>query len=180
MTGKFKLITTLTGLFLVISALSYVDDFGLLNFLRPYIRVAWLGLGWLILLGVIVLGLLGLRRSKDTKNALKKHPDLFKEMHTELNAILLPLGFDEREGDGWASRTKFVEFTRDEYTVSLWLDVLDSIYHVDMSSKSETIYKEKRPLPDSTVECFDLTKADEFKSESIAKLNEWLNNKRVR
>ena len=180
MTRKFNLITTLIGLFLVISVLSYMDDFGLLNFLRPYIRMAWIVLGGLILLGVIVLGLLNLFRSKDRKEAVSRHPDFFKEMHSELLAILPPLGFDEQEGMGWGNRTKFVKFIRDEFTVSLWLEVLDSIYHVDMSSKSEVVNGEKRPVLDSSFECFDLTKVDEFKSESIAKLNEWLIEKRVR
>ena len=145
-----------------------------------YVKIILGSIAGLVVLGIIVLGLLIWTSEVSQSNAQKKRPYFFEEMQSALQTILLPLGFEMKEGMGWANRTKFLTFTRNEFTVAFWLEVLDSIYHVEMSCKSEVVDGEKRPVPDLSLECVDLRTMDEFKNETINKLNEWLIEKGVR
>jgi hypothetical protein len=105
------------------------------------------------------------------------HPNLFEEMQSVLRTSLLQLGFEEKVGSG---RSKYAEYSRGELYVWLTWDILDSIYYVSASSKTDVVNDKKSPVLDFRTECSSMKKADEFKRESIEKLNAWLVQKRVR
>jgi hypothetical protein len=134
----------------------------------------------LVFLGIVVLGLIiwvgGLFRA----NPQEKHPDFFEEMQSTLRSILIPLGFDEKAGWGVSNLTNYVDFTQGDFAVAFWLDRRDSIYHLDVSSRSEVVNNEKRPVPDFSIECASRKETDEFKSNSMAKLDAWLVKQNLR
>lgn len=103
-------------------------------------------------------------------------PDLFNEMQFALGGVLRPLGFtlvtQGHQGD------KYADFTKDEFHVALsWEDKTCWLYLID---KSDVFDGKKRHNPDLTVKCSNIRKAEEFKSETIAKLNEWLIEKKLK
>jgi len=103
-------------------------------------------------------------------------PDLFNEMQFTLGGILRPLGFTLASRDHQGQ--KYAEFTKDEFHVSLSWE--DKICWLFVHDKSDVADDKKRPKLDFTVKCSKSTKAEEFKSESIAKLNKWLIEKKLK
>jgi len=103
-------------------------------------------------------------------------PDLFNEMQFALGGVLRPLGFtlvtQVHQGD------KYADFTKDEFHVSLswedkvcWLHVFDKPDIADNKTRMKT---------DFTTKCRNIRKAEEFKIESIAKMNKWLIEKKIK
>lgn len=177
MNQKFNPTVIIVGL-LLIGIILFIDPSGkLLDTIASYAKIGIGGVIGLVLLAIVILGLLTLVSGLFRASAEKKRPNFFEEMQSALRSILLPLGFEEREGSG---RSRYAEYSRDEFSVWLTLDIMDSIYYVTASQNPEVADNQKTSEPDFTIECVDLRKADEFKSESIAKLNEWLIKKRVR
>ena len=115
---------------------------------------------------------------KARKEARKKHPDFFEEMQSALRSILLPLGFKEqklkeraidyREPETWA------DFKRDEYIVSLWLYHLAPSYSIGAWHWKKSEKGRRKKVEDFSLERWEISEADEFKSVAIEKLNEWL------
>jgi hypothetical protein len=135
-------------------------------------------LGWfldLVLLIVIFLIVFNWVASKDPAYAAarkleRNHPKFFEEMRSVLRSSLRPLGFAESEKQmGFVRESKF---SHGEYTLSLWMHGAD-LEFILSASKSEIRHRQKIPVNDFLVKGH-LANPDKFKSESIAKLNEWL------
>ena len=138
----------------------------------------------LVLIGLITVGVsilinqIGKIRSGESK-ARKMHPSFFEEMQAMLRSTLLPFGFEEQEGKGYSNRTRYSKYTRGELSISLWLDVVDAIYHLDASSATKVGDDQEEPVKDFALEGYIVT-ADTFKNDSITKLDEWLVEHRVK
>jgi hypothetical protein len=127
--------------------------------------------GGLILAVIIFLAVLAWIGTPSKVKAEKSRPNFFEEMQSVLGSTLLPLSFKEKgEQNGWIKK---VEYSRDEFVVSFSTHIADQEYSISASSKSEIKDGQKSPIHDFLVYGV-LSKPDEFKSEAIAKLNEWL------
>lgn len=103
-------------------------------------------------------------------------PNLFNEMQFTLGGILRPLDFTLVTHDHQGQ--KYATFTKDEFHVSLsWEDKICWLYLLDKTDVSDD---KKRHKPDFTVKCSNARREEEFKSESITKLNEWLIEKKLK
>ena len=156
-TGNLFRIVVAYSVFVIVGVLGLVCLYGL--FL--VIRLVWVS-------GLPIRGL--------TIHGNIEDPDLFNEMQFALGGVLRPLGFTlvihDHQGD------KFANFTKDEFHVSLsWEDKICWLYLLD---KSDVFDGKKRRNPDLTVKCSNIRKVEEFKSESIAKLNKWLIEKKLK
>ena len=177
MNRRFNPVVTIVVAALVVIILYFASSWKMFDTFVAYFKTSLGILIGLVLLGVVaVVGSIWVR-SWSHANTTKKRPNFFEEMQSVIRATLLPLGFEEKEGSG---RSRFAEYSKDEFSVCLTLDIMDSIYYVTASRNSKVADDQRKPKPDFTVECDNLGKADEFKSESIAKLKEWLIEKRVR
>ena len=115
---------------------------------------------------------------KVRKEARNTHPEFFEEMQSVLRSILLPLGFQEekvkkRDVDIREPKT-YVDFKRDKFTVSLWFYMIDSSYNLDAWHWKKREKDRRKKVNDFSLEGWDISEADEFKSVAIKKLNEWL------
>lgn len=128
----------------------------------------------LILIAVLFLIVMAGVSSVDTAKVSKSRPKFFEEMKSALDSTLLPLGFKTKEERmGWIREVKY---SHDEFVVSLLTHDADLEFSLSASSKSEIKDGQKSPIHDFLVSGH-LSKPDEFKSEAIAKLNEWLTEK---
>ena len=136
-------------------------------------------LGWclgLVLIIVIFVIVLNWIARKDPDYALlskieRNRPKFFEEMRSVLRSSLRPLGFAESKDQmGWIRQA---DFSHGEYTVSLSTHDYDLDFILSAASKSEIRDGQKIPVNDFVVKG-QLAEPDKFKSESIAKLNEWL------
>ena len=100
--------------------------------------------------------------------AVSKRPHFYEELQTALREILIPLGFDERNGPG--GRARSVIFSRDIYSITLLHDIMDSLYHVTVATNSETDFSLDGHI----------SEADKLKSDTIKELNDWLVKQDVR
>lgn len=127
--------------------------------------------GLIGLLFLVFLLVVGFRRHGNIED-----PYLFNEMQFTLGGILRPLGFTLATQDHQGQ--KYAEFTRDKLHVLLsWEDKECWLYMYDKSAVADD---KKGPKPDFAAVCRRLKKADQFKSESIVKLNEWLVTKKLK
>jgi hypothetical protein len=103
-------------------------------------------------------------------------PNFFEEMQWILGDILRPLGFTLFRQDHQGQ--KYADFTKGEFHVSLsWEDKICWLYLLDKPDISDD---KKRHKPDLTIKCSNVRKSEEFKSESITKLNGWLIEKKLK
>jgi len=103
-------------------------------------------------------------------------PNLFNEMQFTLGGILRPLDFTLATQDHQGQ--KYADFTKDEFRVSLsWEDKICWLYLLDKSDVSDV---KKRYKPEYTAKCNNIKKAEEFKNETITKLNQWLIEKKLK
>jgi len=96
-------------------------------------------------------------------------PYFYEEIQSILRTTLIPLGFEEKEESG---RSKYTSYSKGDLSVWVTWDILDSVIYVGASSRNESV-------PDFKTECWDMKDADEFKTESSAKLNQWLAQQKV-
>ena len=96
-----------------------------------------------------------------------ERPHFFEEMQSVLQTNLMPLGFSESKGP--IGRIRAVEYTKGNLSVKLDLDIMDSLYYLQAGSNLEngSFFK------DFFLEGH-ISEADKFKSDSMARLNEWL------
>jgi hypothetical protein len=125
----------------------------------------------LVLIPVTYLIVMLLVTSAGEAKVSKSRPNFFEEMKSALDSTLLPLGFKEKEErTGWIREAKY---SHNEFVVSLLTHDADLEFSLSASRKSEIKDGQKIPIDDFLVNGH-LSKPDEFKSEAIAKLNEWL------
>jgi hypothetical protein len=170
------------ALFALASIVWFIDPTGnLFRTVIAYSVVAIIGgLGLVCLYGLfLVLRLVwarGLSISGLSISGNIDDPNLFNEMQFTLGGILRPLDFTLATQDHQGQ--KYADFTKDEFRVSLsWEDKICWLYLLDKSNVSDD---KKTRKPDLTVKCSNVRKAEEFKNESIVKLNEWLIEKKLK
>ena len=95
-------------------------------------------------------------------------------MQASLESTLFPLGFQEkRDNFSWI---KWVEYSRDDFVVTLSTHIADQEYWIRASSKSEIKDGEKNSDYDFLISGH-LSQPDKFKNTAISKLNEGLTEK---
>jgi hypothetical protein len=128
-----------------------------------------LGLGGLCLLGLLILGYF-LISIRSQENALRKKREFFSEMQSILRTTLLPLDFEEKGGaeggDKEGNYKSTIYYLRGKTLVHLRMDTANSLYSLGATRK--LAYGD-----DFLIEG-NMDEAEKFKSDSIAKLNEWI------
>jgi len=150
--------------------MSYIDI--IIAFIGKYFVYVLVGIPLLLL---AMAGVIWIRNIFSGEiSARKKHPNFYEEIQTLLREELVPLGFTERNGPN--GRSRYVVYSQDEYSVTLTEDIMDSIYYVTAATSLNTEKQKK----DFSIECTSMRQADEFKSNVIDKVNDWLGKQGVR
>ena len=176
-------IKVLIIIFVLATIVNYLETGSLVETIKPWgIMIGMFLLGVVVIIGLIFL------EGWIKVFAAKKRPNFFEDMQSALRSILWPLGFGERHGSfSGTSRnrfgeryleTRYTEYSNDEYSVILTHNITDTEYFID-AGKSKVADEQETPQPDFIVHCDNL-RMDKFKNEAIAKLNEWLKEKRIR
>lgn len=131
--------------------------------------VSYLVIGLLIILliaGCLALLFLMVKHYRG-RGADAERSNFLEEMQSMLQVILTPLGFIEHIGP--AERILTVKYTKGKVSVKLEADIMDSLYYLSAGSKLENGSFSKDFFLEGHI-----SGANKFKSDSMARLNEWL------